>query len=82
MHMLAYNLIRKTIAIAASKKGVMPYQISFKGALQTLMNFCFRCSLAMLLLPLRPFPFVSHSSGFREFTFRPSNQIAHTIWMT
>jgi hypothetical protein len=39
MHMLAYNLIRKTIAIAATHHGVQPYQISFKGALQTLMNF-------------------------------------------
>ena len=39
MHMLAYNLIRKTIAVAAAQQGVLPYQISFKGALQTLMNF-------------------------------------------
>ena len=39
MHMLAYNLIRKTIAIAAAQRSVLPYQISFKGALQTRMNF-------------------------------------------
>ena len=39
MHMLGYNLIRKTIAIAATYANVVPYQISFKGALQTLMNF-------------------------------------------
>ena len=39
MHMLAYNLIRKTIAISAAHCGVQPYQISFKGALQTLTNF-------------------------------------------
>ena len=37
--MLAYNLIRKTIAIAAAQRSVLPYQISFKGALQTRMNF-------------------------------------------
>ena len=39
MHVLAHNLIRKTIAIAAMEAGVQPYQISFKGALQTLLNF-------------------------------------------
>jgi len=39
MHMLAYNLIRKVMAIAAKETGVAPYQISFKGALQTLNNF-------------------------------------------
>lgn len=39
MHMLAYNLIRKVMAIAAKEAGVSPYQISFKGALQTLSNF-------------------------------------------
>jgi len=39
MHMLAYNLIRKVMAIAAKEAGVAPYQISFKGALQTLNNF-------------------------------------------
>ena len=39
MHILAYNLIRKTIAIAATEAGVQPYQISFQGALQTLLNF-------------------------------------------
>ena len=39
MHMLAYNLIRKVMAIAAKEASVAPYQISFKGALQTLNNF-------------------------------------------
>jgi len=39
MHILAYNLIRTTISIAAMEAGVQPYQISFKGALQTLLNF-------------------------------------------
>lgn len=36
MHLIAYNLIRKVMAIAASKAGVEPWMISFKGALQTL----------------------------------------------
>jgi hypothetical protein len=35
MHLIAYNLIRKTIAIAAFVAGVAPWTISFKGALQT-----------------------------------------------
>jgi hypothetical protein len=39
MHMLAYNLIRKVMAIAAKEAGVAPYQISFKATLQTLNNF-------------------------------------------
>lgn len=34
MHMLAYNLIRKVMAIAAKETGVAPHQFSFKGALQ------------------------------------------------
>ena len=36
MHLLAYNLIRKVMAVAASKAGVEPWTVSFKGALQTL----------------------------------------------
>lgn len=36
MHLLAYNLIRKVMAMAASKAGVEPWTVSFKGALQTL----------------------------------------------
>jgi hypothetical protein len=39
MHLLAYNLIRKVMAVAASEAAVAPYQISFKGTLQTLTNF-------------------------------------------
>jgi hypothetical protein len=44
MHLLAYNLIRKVMALAASKAGVEPWTVSFKGALQTLAR----------LLPLLP----------------------------
>jgi putative transposase len=36
MHLLAYNLIRKVMAIAAAKAGVEPWTVSFKGTLQTL----------------------------------------------
>jgi len=39
MHLLAYNLIRKLMAQAASTAGVCPRDISFKGALQTLVVF-------------------------------------------
>ena len=35
MHLLAYNLIRKVMAIAAVRAGVEPWTISFKGTLQT-----------------------------------------------
>ena len=36
MHLVAYNLIRKVMAIAADKAGIEPWTVSFKGALQTL----------------------------------------------
>jgi len=36
VHMLAYNLIRAVMAQAATKCGVEPRSISFKGAAQTL----------------------------------------------
>jgi putative transposase len=39
MHMLAYNLIRRVMALAAIEERVPPWQISFKGALQTLNQF-------------------------------------------
>jgi hypothetical protein len=38
-HVLAYNLIRTMIAQAASKHGLEPRSISFKGAVQTLQAF-------------------------------------------
>jgi hypothetical protein len=38
-HILAYNLIRTIIAQAASKHGIDPHSISFKGAIQTLEAF-------------------------------------------
>jgi hypothetical protein len=39
MHLLAYNLLRRVMAIAAVEADVPPWQISFKGTLQTLSNF-------------------------------------------
>jgi putative transposase len=36
MHLLAYNLIRKVMALAAVRAGREPWRVSFKGALQTL----------------------------------------------
>jgi hypothetical protein len=39
MHLLAYNLIRHTLATAAFAAGVQPWQISFKGTMQTLNQF-------------------------------------------
>lgn len=36
MHLVAYNLIRQTIAVAAARAGREPWSVSFKGALQTL----------------------------------------------
>lgn len=35
VHLVAYNLIRGVMAQAAAKKGVEPWTVSFKGALQT-----------------------------------------------
>lgn len=39
MHLLAYNLLRRVMALAALENGVLPWHISFKGTLQTLSNF-------------------------------------------
>jgi len=39
MHLLAYNLIRRVMAMAALQSGVHPWQVSFKGTLQTLSQF-------------------------------------------
>jgi putative transposase len=39
IHLLAYNLIRNVMAIAAIEAGVRPYQMSFKGTLQSFTKF-------------------------------------------
>jgi hypothetical protein len=36
MHLAAYNLIRRTMAVAAARGGIEPWTISFKGTLQTI----------------------------------------------
>ena len=38
MHLVAYNLIRRVMAVAAFASGASPWGISFKGTLQTLNN--------------------------------------------
>ena len=47
MHLTAYNLLRQVIGLAAYQAGVEPWQISFKGAMQTLNAF-------LPLLPTTP----------------------------
>ena len=39
MHLLGYNLIRRVMALAAVRSGQLPFQVSFKGTLQTLDRF-------------------------------------------
>lgn len=38
MHLVGYNLIRRVMAVAAMESGSSPWEISFKGALQTVTN--------------------------------------------
>jgi hypothetical protein len=46
MHLVAYNLIRRVMALAAFDSEISPWHVSFKGALQTLNAFLpvLRCS--------------------------------------
>jgi IS4 transposase len=37
MHLIAYNLIRQVIAVAADRAGVEPWTVSFKATLQILV---------------------------------------------
>jgi Transposase DDE domain len=39
MHLLAYNLVRRAMAVAAAEAKIPPWQISFKGTLQALNSF-------------------------------------------
>jgi hypothetical protein len=39
MHLLGYNLIRRIMSLAALRRGVCTWEVSFKGALQTFNNF-------------------------------------------
>jgi len=38
-HLLAYNLLRTAMAVAASENGIEPRKVSFKGAKQALTAF-------------------------------------------
>jgi hypothetical protein len=38
-HLLAYNLLRTVMAVAANENGIEPRQVSFKGAKQVLTAF-------------------------------------------
>lgn len=39
LHLLGYNLVRRAMALAALNSGACPWQVSFKGTLQTLNQF-------------------------------------------
>ena len=39
MHLVGYNLIRQAMTLAALQSGAQPWQVSFKGALQTVNQF-------------------------------------------
>jgi hypothetical protein len=39
VHLLAYNLIRRVMADAAEKHGILPHELSFKSALEALLAF-------------------------------------------
>src|SRR5262245_66226262 len=39
MHLIAYNLIRQVMAVAAARAGVEPWTVSFKATLQILGKF-------------------------------------------
>ena len=45
-HLLAYNLLRTVMAVAAAEKEVEPREISFKGAKQTLAAFATKLEAA------------------------------------
>lgn len=47
MHLLAYNVIRRTMAVAALEAGTTPGRISFKGTLQLLSSFLPLLTLSM-----------------------------------
>ena len=40
IHLVAYNLIRRLMAVSAQEKGTQPWQLSFKGTLQMVNASC------------------------------------------
>ena len=75
MHLLAYNLIRQMMAVAALETGMAPWRISFKGALQTLNSYL--PHLAATCLPLDEFwaalikSLAAHPVGNRPDRYEP-----------
>ena len=45
-HLLAYNLLRTVMAVAATQNGLEPRQVSFKGAKQTVTAFAPKIEVA------------------------------------
>src|SRR4029077_1497991 len=46
VHLLAYNLLRTVMAVAAAEKGIEPRQVSFKGAKQVVTAFAPKIEVA------------------------------------
>jgi hypothetical protein len=74
MHLLAYNLIRRAMAVAAFQTGRYPWEISFKAALQTLDKFlpilCSRVALETWCEVLLN-AIASHEVGHRPDRYEP-----------
>lgn len=74
VHLLAYNLIRKAMAVAAFQTSRYPWQISFKAALQTLDKFlpilCSRVTLETWCEVLVS-AVASHEVGHRPDRYEP-----------
>lgn len=74
MHLLAYNLIRRAMAVAAFQVGAYPWQISFKATLQSLDNFlpilCSRVTLEIWCEQLF-IAISSHEVGNRPDRYEP-----------
>lgn len=74
VHLLAYNLIRRTMAVAAFHGDTRPWRVSFKGALQTLNQFLPLFSLATsveLICETLARCIVAHVVGNRQDRYEP-----------
>ena len=67
-HLLAYNLIRTAIAKAAESHKRQPYQISFKGAMQTINSFR---DYMLMDLTSNGYPELLHAIAYHEVGNRP-----------
>lgn len=73
-HLLAYNLVRRAMAVAAAEEKIPPWQISFKGTLQIINSFLPRLASSMPLEPgCKTFidSIASHRVGNRPDRFEP-----------